>query len=94
MNAMRYLFRNDSQLFVQTSGTKYNDYNAIVVTSHFTCVPALVDNPRPPEVTDDTGGQPPLHADGVHTLVELADPLPPAHPTVLRLAGCDHTLTL
>ena len=81
-----------NKLFVQTVDSKYNNDNEIIFTSHFTGVPALVDNARPPEVTDNAGGQPPLDTDGVHALVELADPLPPTHPTVLGLAGCYHTL--
>jgi len=83
-----------NKLFVQTVDSKYNNDNEIIFTSHFTGVPALVDNARPPEVTDNAGGQPPLDTDGVHALVELADPLPPTHPTVLGLAGCYHTLKI
>lgn len=61
---------------------------------HLAGVPALVDDARPPEVADYGGGQPALHGDGVHSLVELADPLPPTHPTVLRPACCYHTLAV
>ena len=81
-----------NKLFVQTVDSKYNNDNEIIFTSHFTGVPALVDNARPPEVTDNAGGQPPLDTDGVHALVELADPLPPTHPAVLRSAGRYHAL--
>ena len=61
-------------------------------TLHLAGVPALVHNPRPPEVTDDGRGKPALYRDGVDSLVELADPLPPAHPAVLWSAGRYHAL--
>ena len=61
---------------------------------HLAGVPALVHNPRPPEVTDDGWGKPALYRDGVDSLVELADPLPPAHPAVLWSAGGYHALKI
>ena len=72
--------------------TKYSRMLTSQPSSNLASVPALVHNPRPAEVAHDAVGEPPLDADGVHTLVELADPLPPTHPTVLGLAGCYHTL--
>ena len=62
------------------------------LSSNLAGVPAFVHNPRPAEVAHDAVGEPALDADGVHALVELADPLPPAHPAILRLARSDHAL--
>ena len=72
--------------------TKYSRMLASQPSSNLAGVPALVHNPRPAEVAHDAVGEPPLDADGVHTLVELADPLPSTHPAVLRLARRDHAL--
>ena len=72
--------------------TKYSRMLASQPSSNLARVPALVHNPGPAEVAHDAVGEPPLDADGVHTLVELADPLPPTHPAVLRLARRDHAL--
>ena len=61
-------------------------------SSNLARVPALVHNPRPPQVAHDAVGEPALDTDGVHALVELADPLPSADPAVLRLARRNHPL--
>ena len=59
---------------------------------HLAGVSALVDDPSPPEVTDDGRRKPALDSDRVDPFVELTDPLPPADPTVLWSAGCYHAL--
>ena len=66
----------------------------ITQSSNLAGVPALVHDPRPAEVAHDAVGESALDADGVHPLVELADPLPPTHPAVLGLARRDHSLAM
>ena len=79
-------------LFDMMKITKYSIECWRYNSSNLARVPALVHNPRPPEVAHDAVGEPALDTDGVHALVELADPLPPAHPAVLRLARRNHSL--
>ena len=81
-------------LFDMMKITKYSIECWCHNSSNLARVPALVHNPRPPEVAHDAVGEPALDTDGVHPLVELADPLPPAHPAVLRLARRNHSLKL